>query len=286
MSDQQSSASEPRWERPTESLADEAAPPDVPIGKKVLDAVDLVAGYIPEVNILNGCNLTVNAGEFVGIIGPNGAGKSTLLKAILGQCSIRSGSIHLGDRDITGRRAHELVAMGVGYVPQVRNVFPSLTVKENLEMGCFLAKKRFHERFDYVTTLFPRLGERATQRAGALSGGERQMVAMGRALMPDPQILLLDEPSAGLAPAFVDAIFEKVIEVNRAGVTILMVEQNARRALALSHRGYVLDLGQNKFTGPGPELIADPKVADLYLGGGAGRLDSDVAIPDHEVTEP
>src|SRR6187397_2337529 len=127
-----------RWERPEERLADEAAPPDVPIGKKVLDAVDLVAGYIPEVNILNGCNLTVNEGEFVGIIGPNGAGKSTLLKAILGQCNVRSGSVHLGDRDITGHKAHELVALGVGYVPQNRNVFPSLTVRENLEMGCFL----------------------------------------------------------------------------------------------------------------------------------------------------
>ena len=264
MSDEQ--PSEARWERPVESLADEAAPPDVPIGNKVLDAVDLVAGYIPEVNILNGCNLTVNEGEFVGIIGPNGAGKSTLLKAILGQCSIRSGSVHLGDRDITGHKAHELVAMGVGYVPQNRNVFPSLTVKENLEMGCYLAKRRFQQRFDYVTTLFPRLGERATQRAGALSGGERQMVAMGRALMMEPSVLLLDEPSAGLSPALQDEVFVRCRRINQEGVAILMVEQNARRCLQVVHRGYVLDQGQNAYTGTGRALLSDPNVIELYLG--------------------
>jgi branched-chain amino acid transport system ATP-binding protein len=256
-----------RWVRPTESLADEAAPPDVPIGKPVLEAVDLVAGYIPEVNILNGCNLTVREGEFVGIIGPNGAGKSTLLKAILGQCNIRSGSVHLGDRDITGHKAHELVALGVGYVPQNRNVFPSLTVKENLEMGCFLARRRFADRFEYVTTLFPRLGERAAQRAGALSGGERQMVAMGRALMMEPSVLLLDEPSAGLSPALQDEVFMRCRRINQEGVAILMVEQNALEALEVSARAYVLVQGRPEREGRAAELAADPSVRDLFLGG-------------------
>ena len=232
----------------------------------VLRARDLVAGYIPEVNILSGCDLTVGAGEFVGIIGPNGAGKSTLLKAILGQCTVRSGTIHLGDQDITGRKAHELVALGVGYVPQVRNVFPSLTVKENLEMGCYLAPKKFPQRYDYVTSLFPRLGERAGQRAGALSGGERQMVAMGRALMMEPTVLLLDEPSAGLSPALQDEVFVRCRTINNEGVAILMVEQNARRCLQVVHRAYVLDQGRNAYTGTGRELLADPNVIELYLG--------------------
>jgi branched-chain amino acid transport system ATP-binding protein len=232
----------------------------------VLEATDLVAGYIPGVNILNGCNLSVHPGEFVGIIGPNGAGKSTLLKAILGQCNIRSGTVTLGEHDITGHQAHELVALGVGYVPQNNNVFPSLTVRENLEMGCYIAPALFGERYAYVTKLFPRLGERAGQRAGALSGGERQMVAMGRALMMDPKVLLLDEPSAGLSPALQDEVFVRCRTINREGVAILMVEQNARRCLQVVHRGYVLDQGQNAYTGTGRELLADPKVTELYLG--------------------
>jgi branched-chain amino acid transport system ATP-binding protein len=239
---------------------------DGPTSEVVLSATEVHAGYVPEVNILNGCNLVVHGAEFVGIIGPNGAGKSTLLKAILGQCSVRSGKIHLGDQDITGRKAHELVALGVGYVPQVRNVFPSLTVKENLEMGCYLAPKRFPERYEYVTTLFPRLGERAGQRAGALSGGERQMVAMGRALMLEPKVLLLDEPSAGLSPALQDEVFVRCRRINQEGVAILMVEQNARRCLQVVHRGYVLDQGTNAYTGTGRELLADPNVIELYLG--------------------
>ena len=234
--------------------------------RQVLAAHNLVAGYVPEVNILNGCNLTVNEGEFVGIIGPNGAGKSTLLKAILGQCPVRGGHVQLGDTDITGYAAHDLVALGVGYVPQVRNVFTTLTVRENLEMGCYLAKKHFDARFDYVTTLFPRLGERAAQRAGALSGGERQMVAMGRALMMKPSVLLLDEPSAGLSPALQDEVFVRCRTINQEGVAILMVEQNARRCLQVVHRGYVLDQGQNAYTGTGRELLSDPNVVELYLG--------------------
>lgn len=232
----------------------------------VLDATDLVAGYIPEVNILNGCNLEVRSGEFVGIIGPNGAGKSTFLKAVLGQCKVRSGVIRLNGQDITGRKAHELVALGVGYVPQTKNVFPSLTVRENLEMGCFLKPNVFGERFDYVVQMFPKLGERAAQRAGALSGGERQMVAMGRALMMQPKILLLDEPSAGLSPALQDEVFVNCRTINQSGVAILMVEQNARRCLQVVHRGYVLDQGRNAYTGTGRELLADPNVIELYLG--------------------
>ncbi len=254
-----------QWQR---SEADIGAAVAAPTATRVpvLDASDLVAGYIPEVNILNGCNLSVFPGEFVGIIGPNGAGKSTLLKAILGQCSVRSGRIRLGEDDITGRMAHELVALGVGYVPQVKNVFPSLTVKENLEMGCYLAPSLFPVRYEYVTTLFPRLGERSAQRAGALSGGERQMVSMGRALMMDPRVLLLDEPSAGLSPVLQDEVFVRCRRINQEGVAILMVEQNARRCLQVVHRGYVLDQGQNAYTGKGRDLLADPNVIELYLG--------------------
>ena len=254
------------WERPAGAAEPGAGTASATLGPPILDVTDLVAGYIPEVNILNGCNLTVAAGEFVGIIGPNGAGKSTLLKAILGQCNVRSGQVRLGERDITGQKAHQLVAQGVGYVPQNRNVFPSLTVRENLEMGCYLAPRRFDDRFEYVTTLFPRLGERATQRAGALSGGERQMVAMGRALMMDPTVLLLDEPSAGLSPALQDEVFVRCRRINQEGVAILMVEQNARRCLQVVHRAYVLDQGQNAYTGTGRELLSDPNVIELYLG--------------------
>lgn len=232
----------------------------------ILETSELVAGYIPEVDILNGCNVTVGPGEFVGIIGPNGAGKSTLLKAILGQCKIRSGSVRLIDQDITGRKAHELVPLGLGYVPQNRNVFPTLTVRENLEMGCYLKPSVFKERFEYVVALFPKLGTRAGQRAGALSGGERQMVAMGRALMLEPKILLLDEPSAGLSPALQDEVFVQCRAINATGVSILMVEQNARRCLQVVHRAYVLDQGRNAYTGTGRELLSDPNVIQLYLG--------------------
>ena len=232
----------------------------------ILRSTDLVAGYIPEVNILNGCDVVVNVGEFVGIIGPNGAGKSTLLKAVLGQCKVRSGTVTLMGQDITGRKAHELVPLGVGYVPQNKNVFPSLTVKENLEMGCFLKPSVFGERFEYVVSLFPKLGDRASQRAGALSGGERQMVAMGRALMLEPKILLLDEPSAGLSPALQDEVFVQCRTINATGVAILMVEQNARRCLQVVNRGYVLDQGRSAYTGTGRELLSDPNVIELYLG--------------------
>jgi neutral amino acid transport system ATP-binding protein len=229
-------------------------------------ADDLIAGYVPGVNILNGSDLYANSGELVGIIGPNGAGKSTLLKALFGLVRVSTGRVTLADQDITNVRADQLVTMGIGFVPQSNNVFPSLTIEENLEMGCFQAPKKFPERFAFVTDLFPALGERRAQRAGQLSGGERQMVAMGRALMMDPSVLLLDEPSAGLSPALTDEVFVRVKEINATGVTVIMVEQNARRCLQICDRGYVLDQGRNAYTGTGRELATDPKVIQLYLG--------------------
>ena len=229
-----------------------------------VDTVD--AGYLPGINILNGCSLTANQGELIGIIGPNGAGKSTLLKAIFGQVNIRSGKILLKGEDITGLKANKLVEKGVAFVPQTNNVFPSLTIEENLEMGVFQNPKSFKERFEFVTGIFPDLGKRRSQRAGSLSGGERQMVAMGRALMIDPSVLLLDEPSAGLSPVRQDETFIRVKEVNAAGVTVIMVEQNARRCLQICDRAYVLDQGKDAYTGTGRELLNDPKMIDLYLG--------------------
>jgi ABC-type branched-subunit amino acid transport system ATPase component len=237
----------------------------------LLETEDLVAGYVPEVDILNGVSVRVNEGEIVTVIGPNGAGKSTLAKTIFGLLAPRRGRILFRGEEINGRKPHDISHMGLSYVPQLDNIFPSLTVEENLEMGS-LDRSRTDEQIQRMYELFPRLGERRTQTAGTMSGGERQMLAMARALMPDPQVLLLDEPSAGLAPAFVEAIFQKIQEINRAGVTLVMVEQNARRALSMSNRGYVLDVGENRFEGPGPELLEDPKVAELYLGG-AGRID-------------
>jgi ABC-type branched-subunit amino acid transport system ATPase component len=227
---------------------------------------EVVAGYVPEVNILTGCDLYCREGEIVGIIGPNGAGKSTLVKAIFGLLDVRSGSVTLRGEEITGSRADELVRQGVGYVPQTNNVFPSLTIEENLEMGLYHAPKRFNERFGVVASLFPALADRRKQRAGSLSGGERQMVAMGRALMADPSVVLLDEPSAGLSPVLQDEVFLRTREINTAGVSVVMVEQNARRCLQICDRGYVLDQGRNAYTGTGEELIHDPKVIELYLG--------------------
>jgi len=243
----------------------------------ILRTEDLVAGYVPEVDILSGVNVNVREREIVTIVGPNGAGKSTLIKTIFGLLNPRSGRVLFRDEEIGGDKPHVITRRGLSYVPQLDNVFKSLTVEENLEMGS-LDRSTTAAQIERMYELFPRLGERRTQAAGTMSGGERQMVAMARALMPDPQVLLLDEPSAGLAPAFVDAIFEKTEEVNRAGVTIVMVEQNARRALAMSDRGYVLDLGTDRFEGPGKELLADPKVAELYLGGTA-RIDNPEEAP-------
>jgi branched-chain amino acid transport system ATP-binding protein len=232
----------------------------------VLRAESLVAGYIPDVDILTGCDLTLEEGELVGIIGPNGAGKSTLIKTMFGLVPVRSGRVLLAGDDITNLSAHELVSKGVGYVPQTRNVFPSLTIRENLEMGLYLRPSEWAARSEFVHELFPLLADRSNQRAGLLSGGERQMVAMGRALMMDPKVLFLDEPSAGLSPANQDGVFRRIGDINAAGISIVMVEQNARTCLEICDRAYVLDQGSNAYTGTGEQLLNDPKVIELYLG--------------------
>jgi ABC-type branched-subunit amino acid transport system ATPase component len=232
----------------------------------VVQVENVTAGYLPGVNILNSANLTAAKGELIGIIGPNGAGKSTLLKAIFGQVKVREGSIRLNGNDITGLKADKLVARGVGFVPQTNNVFQSLTIEENLQMGLFQKPKIYAERLEFVTGIFAELGKRLKQRAGSLSGGERQMVAMSRALMMDPAVLLLDEPSAGLSPVRQDDAFIRVSDINKAGVTTIMVEQNARRCLQICDRGYVLDQGTDAYTGTGRELLNDDKVIGLYLG--------------------
>ena len=232
----------------------------------VIHVDNLIAGYLPGVNILNGCSIEARQGELIGIIGPNGAGKSTLLKAIFGQVNIRGGHISLNGDDITGLKANKLVERGVGMVPQNNNVFPSLTIEENLQMGIFQEPQHYNERLEFVMSLFDELKKRLKQRAGSLSGGERQMVAMGRALMMNPKVLLLDEPSAGLSPVRKDEAFIRVSEINKAGVTTIMVEQNARRCLQICDRAYVLDQGTDAYTGTGRELLNDPKVISLYLG--------------------
>ncbi|MBF4461646.1 MULTISPECIES: ABC transporter ATP-binding protein [unclassified Rathayibacter] len=234
--------------------------------QNTLETHDLHAGYVPGVNILNGSNVYVKKGELVGIIGPNGAGKSTLLKAMFGLVNIRQGTVLLNGEDITGLKADKLVSKGVGFVPQNNNVFPSLTIEENLEMGMYQKPKMYRQRLEFVTELFPELTKRLKQRSGSLSGGERQMVAMSRALMMDPSMLLLDEPSAGLSPMRQDETFVNVQRINRAGVSIMIVEQNARRALQICDRGYVLDQGRDAYEGAGRELMNDPKVIELYLG--------------------
>jgi len=235
-------------------------------GDPLVNAQDVVAGYLHGIDILHGCNLTAYPGELVGIIGPNGAGKSTLLRALFGLVPVRSGQVTLGGRDITGLKANKLVQEGVGFVPQTNNVFPSLTIEENLQMGLFQRPKKLAERLEAMYDLFPVLGDRRRQRAGGLSGGERQSVAMARALMMEPSVLLLDEPSAGLSPVRQDETFIRTRKINLTGVTVIMVEQNARRCLQICDRGYVLDQGRNSYTGTGHELADDPKVIELYLG--------------------
>ena len=232
----------------------------------VVELKNVVAGYLPGVNILNGASIVAGQGELIGIIGPNGAGKSTLLKAVFGQVQIREGSIHLKGDEITGLKANKLVAAGVAMVPQNNNVFPSLSVEENLQMGVYQDPKQFQSRLDKVLEVFSELKSRLGQKAGSLSGGERQMVAMSRALMSDPSVVLLDEPSAGLSPARQDEAFIRVSEINRTGVTTIMVEQNARRCLQICDRAYVLDQGTVAHTGTGRDLLVDPKVIELYLG--------------------
>jgi ABC-type branched-subunit amino acid transport system ATPase component len=237
-----------------------------------LEARALVSGYAAEVNVLNGVDVVLGRGEIVTVVGPNGAGKSTLIKTIFGLLRPRAGRVLLHGEDIGGEKPHTITRKGMSYVPQLDNVFPSLTVEENLEMGAVAGHGlNRRERLDAMYSLFPRLAQRRRQPAGTMSGGERQMVAMARALMPEPDILLLDEPSAGLAPALVGVVFDKIGEINATGVAILIVEQNARRALALSDRGYVLDLGRNAYEGTGRELLDDPRVGELYLGAARRR---------------
>jgi branched-chain amino acid transport system ATP-binding protein len=226
----------------------------------------LVAGY-GAVDILNGVNLSVEPGRISVIVGPNGAGKSTTIKAIFGLAQIRDGRVLFNDDDVTRLPADKLVARGIAYVPQERNVFRSLSVRENLEMGAFLKPGDIARRIEAVLALFPPLREKLKQPAGELSGGQRQMVAMGRALMLEPKLLMLDEPTAGLSPLYMDQIFERIVAVNRSGVGVLLVEQNAKQALGIGHVGYVLATGRNRFTDSTDKLLANREVAESFLGG-------------------
>jgi ABC-type branched-subunit amino acid transport system ATPase component len=229
--------------------------------------VEEVYGGYGGVDILNGVDLRVEDGEIVVIVGPNGAGKSTAMKAVVGLVKVRQGHVRFDGHEVTGKRPDEVAKLRVCYVPQEKNVFPTLTVHENLEMGAFLRDDDYSKQLEAVYDIFPPLVEKRRQPAGSLSGGQRQMVAMGRALMLEPKLLLLDEPTAGLSPLFTDMIFYKVKEINATGVAILMVEQNAKDALALADRGYVLALGRNRHEDTGANLLANREVAEMFLGG-------------------
>ncbi len=233
----------------------------------LLQVTDVHGGY-GGADILNGVSLAVDADEIGVIVGPNGAGKSTMLKAVFGLLRVSDGSVAFAGRPITNLPPERLVRSGLSYVPQEFNVFPTLSVDENLEMGAYTRRDDFRPQIDEVYGFFPPLRDKRRQPAGELSGGQRQMVAIGRALMTGPKLLLLDEPTAGLSPLYMDEIFERILAINAAGVGILMVEQNARQALAIAHRGFVLATGRNRFTGTGAELLADPEVARSFLGGG------------------
>lgn len=232
----------------------------------LLTAQDIYAGY-GEADILQGVNLTVGANEVVVIVGPNGAGKSTAMKAVFGLVPVRQGRIEYVGEDITNQPPERMVARGIAYVPQEANVFPSLSVLENLELGAYAIAGDITPRLEKIYEIFPRLKERRQQQAGVMSGGERQMVAMGRALMIEPRLLMLDEPTAGLSPRLIDETFERIREINALGIGVLMVEQNARQALAIADRGYVLASGRNRHEDTGAGLLADPEVAKMFLGG-------------------
>ena len=231
----------------------------------VLQAEGVVAGY-GEVEILHGVSLVLNEAEIVAVIGPNGAGKSTLLKAVFGLLSVRSGRVQLLGREVTNLSPDRIVQSGMSYVPQVDNVFPTLTINENLEMGAFVRRDGLRERLERVYGLFPDIADRRGERAGRLSGGQRQMLALARALMLDPKVLLLDEPSASLSPIMVDSIFDRIGEINRSGTAILLVEQNAKEALSFSTRAYVLAMGENRIEGEAAGLLDNEEVGKLYLG--------------------
>jgi neutral amino acid transport system ATP-binding protein len=234
----------------------------------LLEVQDVYAGYVKDLDILQGVNFRIEPGELVAVIGPNGAGKSTLVKTIFGMLIPHQGKITFKGDNISGLKSDEIVRRGMCYVPQIANVFPSLTIEENLEMGGFIRKDSLQPLKDKIFATFPVLERRRRQRAGTLSGGERQMLAMGRALMLEPRLLLLDEPSAALSPILVTNVFEQVKRINQAGTAIVLVEQNARKALEMADRGYVLEAGRDRFTGPGSQLLHDPKVGELYLGAG------------------
>jgi len=236
------------------------------MNRAILECNGIAAGYVKGLNILQGVDLVVSEGEIVSIIGPNGAGKSTLLKAIMGLLNISAGRFFIEGIEKTNLPTHKIVNEGVGYVPQVENVFPSLTIEENLEMGSWSLGKKGKQSIEKLFQDFPLLNERRKEKAGNLSGGQRQILALARALVTSPKLLLLDEPSAGLSPLAIDDVFKTIKEINEKGVPILLVEQNAKRALKFSDRGYVLDQGRNAYQGTGEDLLDDPRVVDLYLG--------------------
>lgn len=235
------------------------------MNKAILECNGIAAGYVKGLNILQGVDLVVNEGEIVSIIGPNGAGKSTLLKAIMSLIKVSAGRFYLNGTEKTGLSTHKIVLEGLGYVPQVANVFPSLTIEENLEIGSWSIKDK-RDALKKIYSDFPMLSDRKKDKAGNLSGGQRQILALARALITSPNLLLLDEPSAGLSPVAINDVFTSIQEINESGVSILLVEQNAKRALGFSDRGYVLDQGRNAYQGSGEELLNDPRVIDLYLG--------------------
>lgn len=232
----------------------------------LLEAHDIETGY-GDAQILYGVSIEVRDDEITTIIGPNGAGKSTLMKALYGLIEVWSGRVVLKDEDITNMEPHRVTREGLCYIPQLDNIFPSLTVRENLEMGAYILEDVPRDALDDVYRRFPVLEERRDQIAGSMSGGQRQMLAMGRGLMVDPDLMLIDEPSAGMAPHLVDEVFEKIEEIRESGTSILMVEQNAKRALGISDRGYVLDAGENRFEDEGDTLLENQEVSELYLGG-------------------
>ncbi len=232
----------------------------------LLEASGVVAGY-GETEVLHGVSIVVDRAEIVTIIGPNGCGKSTLMKAIAGLVRVRTGSVVFRGEDISGVSPELIVRTGLCYVPQTDNVFPSLSIRENLEMGAFVRRGDYRDRIEEMFGIFPDLSIQPGRKAGSLSGGQRQMLAIARALMLDPELLLLDEPSAGLSPAMMNTVFERVREINQAGVALLMVEQNARQALGMSNRGYVLVAGEKRLEDTGKDLLDNPEVASLYLGG-------------------
>ena len=236
------------------------------MNKTVIECNGIAAGYVKGLNILQGIDMIINEKEIVSIIGPNGAGKSTLLKAIMGIINISGGRFFIDGVEKTNTPTHQIVKEGVGYVPQVENVFPSLTIEENLEIGSWSMDTSIKQSISKIFDDFPMLKERRKDKAGNLSGGQRQILALARALTTSPKILLLDEPSAGLSPVAIKEVFEIVKEINSKGVAILLVEQNAKRALNFSDRGYGLDQGRNAYHGKGQELLNDPRVVDLYLG--------------------